>query len=47
MLLSDFIRLLRTDGLNETFYLEYLAVHQYLGQPLRVRFANLLCIIFQ
>ncbi|CAN0494323.1 unnamed protein product, partial [Discosporangium mesarthrocarpum] len=23
--------------LNETFYLEYLAVHQYLGKPMQVR----------
>ncbi|CAM9161568.1 unnamed protein product [Ascophyllum nodosum] len=28
---SDFVRLLRTEDIAETFYLEYLAVHQYLG----------------
>lgn len=37
MAFSDFVHLLRAEGLKETFYLEYLAVHQYLGESLRVR----------
>lgn len=37
MAFADFVRLLKTDGLQETFYLEYLAVHQYLGDALTVR----------
>lgn len=37
MAFSDFVRLLRERGIKETFYLEYLALHQYLGAPLAVR----------
>lgn len=37
MAFSDFVRLLREEGIKETFYLEYLALHQYLGAPLAVR----------
>eukprot|EP00903_Cladosiphon_okamuranus_P016604 g15317.t1 len=34
MAFSDFVRLLRQKGIKETFYLEYLALHQYLGAAL-------------
>ncbi|CAM9573509.1 unnamed protein product [Scytosiphon promiscuus] len=34
MAFSDFVRLLREKGIKETFYLEYLALHQYLGDAL-------------
>ncbi|CAM9293620.1 unnamed protein product [Ectocarpus sp. 6 AP-2014] len=34
MAFSDFVRLLRQEGIKETFYLEYLALHQYLGTPM-------------
>ncbi|CAM9801269.1 unnamed protein product, partial [Hapterophycus canaliculatus] len=37
MAFSDFVRLLREEGIKETFYLEYLALHQYLGDALAVR----------
>lgn len=37
MAFSDFVRLLREEGIKETFYLEYLALHQYLGAALAVR----------
>lgn len=37
MAFSDFVRLLREKGIKETFYLEYLALHQYLGAALAVR----------
>ena len=36
MAFSDFVRLLREEGIKETFYLEYLALHQYLGAALAV-----------
>lgn len=37
MAFSDFVRLLREKGIKETFYLEYLALHQYLGAAVAVR----------
>jgi len=40
MAFSDFVRLLREQGIKETFYLEYLALHQYLGTALAVRFCS-------
>lgn len=36
MTFSDFVRLLKAEGIAETFYLEYLAIHQYLGELLEV-----------
>ncbi len=39
MAFSDFVRLLREQGIKETFYLEYLALHQYLGAALAVRYS--------
>ncbi|CAB1109810.1 unnamed protein product [Ectocarpus sp. CCAP 1310/34] len=36
MAFSDFVRLLRQEDIKETFYLEYLALHQYLGTPMAV-----------
>ncbi|CAN0160535.1 unnamed protein product [Pylaiella littoralis] len=34
MAFSAFVRLLREEGIKESFYLEYLALHQYLGDSL-------------
>lgn len=40
MTFADFVRLLRAQNMKETFYLEYMAVHQYLGRPLQVRWVS-------
>lgn len=37
MAFEDFVQLLKAKDIQETFYLEYLAVHQYLGEQLQVR----------
>lgn len=43
MAFADFVQLLRAKGIDESFYLEYLATHQYLGRALTVRSD---CVLF-